>query len=163
MKLCTDYWVSKVQQWLVLDGAEVVINVSRRGHWCLYMLKKWRSGQVLSMPDNWQSLKDRTTQFFTSRSGTLVQRNVHCKFQIWWSVGSAQYGQMTCFTVYATFICPLSNLHICTLCCIGCFQMFIFIPKHCNNIPDNKLEQIFWEKYILRFGFCFICSSSISA
>ena len=25
MKLCTDYWVSKVQQWLALGGAEVII------------------------------------------------------------------------------------------------------------------------------------------
>ena len=44
------------------------------------MLKKWRSGQVLPMPDNWQSLKDRATQLLINRSGTLVMPCTQCKF-----------------------------------------------------------------------------------
>ena len=43
MKLCTwRYWVSIRQYQLVIDVS--------RGHLCLYILKKWRSGQVLPMP-----------------------------------------------------------------------------------------------------------------
>ena len=48
---------------------QLVIDVT--GSVCIYILKKWRSGQMLQITDS-QTLKDGTTQLPRSKSGAHV-------------------------------------------------------------------------------------------
>ena len=57
---------------------------------------------------------------------------------------------MTCFTVYATFICPLSNLHICTyaaLVAFKCLYSYQSTATISQTISWNKYfeKNIFWD------------------
>ena len=69
MKLCT---------WSVLDTArrqQLVIDYtgSVEGIYAFIYCTKWRSGQVLPMPDSLTTLKDRATQLLIKyKSGALV-------------------------------------------------------------------------------------------
>ena len=54
---------------------KVVAVNSYKGIQSRIILKKWRFGRVLPIPDRPTTLKDRATQLLRSRSGALVTKH----------------------------------------------------------------------------------------